>query len=101
MFCAAGIQWQEILRSLKASFGGTDLLAKVQDGSLRHTFDGMDADGSGALEVGEVLEVMRKLGGGGKALTRGSVANLVRLADDDGSGSIDYQEFEAIVLRLV
>jgi Ca2+-binding EF-hand superfamily protein len=73
----------------------------MKDGSLRETFDSMDTDGSGALEVDEVLEVMRKLGGSGKALTRGSVANLVRLADDNSNGSIDYKEFEAIVLRIV
>ena len=46
-----GVQWLEILRSLKASFGDTDLRAKISDGSLRQTFDKMDTDGSGALEV--------------------------------------------------
>ena len=52
------------------------------------------------MQADELHAVLLQLGGGGKALTRGAVANLVRLADDNGNGSIDFSEFEAIVRRI-
>ena len=98
---AFGLAWSEILKTLKASFGGdgaaTDLASKIESGELKSQFERLDQDGSGALSVDEVLVVMREMGG---ELTRGAVANLVRLADEDGSGTIDFDEFKAILLRV-
>ncbi len=96
-----GVQWLGILATIKASLGASseDLKSSIEDGSLRTTFNSLDTDGSGALEVDEVLSVMRTFGGD-ERLTRGAVANLVRLADENGNGSIDYEEFEGIARRL-
>ena len=30
----------------------------------------------------------------------GTLANMLRLADDDGSGSISYDEFEKIIMAI-
>lgn len=88
-------------RTSKNSFGGdgatTDLKTKIESGELKTQFHAMDQDGSGSLSVDELLVIMRGMGGD---LTRGAVANLVRLADEDKSGAIEYSEFEAILLKV-
>ena len=49
-----------------------------------------------------MMQAMTSKGAAGEgdssAVTRGAVANLIRLADSDDSGTIDYTEFERVAL---
>ncbi|KAK7250074.1 hypothetical protein SO694_00006263 [Aureococcus anophagefferens] len=57
--------------------------------ALREKFDAADADGSGALDVGEIAALA--------GLAPDAAAAVLGLADGDGSGHVEFPEF----LRLV
>ena len=57
--------------------------------ALRERFDAADADGSGALDVGEIAALA--------GLAPDAAAAVLGLADGDGSGKVEFPEF----LRLV
>ena len=42
-------------------------------------------------------EIAAVFKGMGKDVSVGTLANMLRLADDDGSGTLSYEEFEQIV----
>jgi Ca2+-binding EF-hand superfamily protein len=63
---------------------------------LKAKFAEIDADGSGALDAAELAALFEGLG---KPVSVGTLANLLRLSDADGSGTIDYDEFEKIVAQ--
>lgn len=84
---AFGAQWQTILSELGSNIGGSQELSETE---LRHEFDAMDTSGEGSLDADELHAVFTSLG---KDVKRGTIANLVRLADEDGSGTIEWDEF--------
>ena len=61
--------------------------------TLKREFEAMDTSGDGSLDVDELHAVFKNLG---KEVKRGTVANLVRLADEDGNGTLEWEEFEQI-----
>jgi len=46
--------------------------------------------GDGSLDTDELHEVFKRLG---KDVKKGTIANLIRLADEDGNGTIEWNEF--------
>ena len=95
---AFGVQWAEILRLLSNSFGDVDLADAIENGTLRRKFEDIDVNGDGSLNVDEMTALLKELGA--RNISPGNVVNLVRLADEDNSGTIEYEEFEAIVRRM-
>lgn len=61
--------------------------------AIRQEFDAMDSNGDGSLDVDEVTAVFAKMG---KDVTKATVVKLIRLADEDGNGTIEWNEFEKI-----
>jgi len=92
-----GIQWQEVLAQLDAAMteGGRD----IDEAELRVRFDEIDVSGDGSLDEEELVQVFSNIGFAG--IEPSIVPNLIRLADDDGNGTIEWPEFLKIfqVLR--
>lgn len=83
-----GQQWQTILKELGSAVSKDDLA------NLRAKFDELDTNQSGTLDAEELSAVFK---GVGKEISIGTLSNMMRLADDDGSGEISFEEFEKIV----
>ena len=60
----------------------------------RAQFAELDTDGSGELDEGELLAALTKLGA---TATEDEARRMIREADVNGNGTIDFEEFEAIV----
>ena len=58
-------------------------------------FSGFDNDGSGAINVDELGDLLTELGLSSLAKSRAEIEFLVREMDEDGSGEIDFNEFWA------
>ena len=61
---------------------------------LKRTFDIFDTDGSGKISSTELKEVMSKLG---EELNDFQISEMIREADKDGDGEIDFDEFVRMV----
>ena len=66
---------------------------------LKAKFDELDADGSGELDETECGAVLQALNPE-KTVSKGTLSNMVRLADVDGSGTISFDEFAAIIKAI-
>ena len=77
-----GIQWQEVLSELQASMTAVDDCSSYDEAVLRARFDEIDSSGDGSLDEEELLQVFEALG---SPVTPNLIANLIRLADDDGA----------------
>mmetsp|Transcript_43541 Transcript_43541/g.81797 ORF Transcript_43541/g.81797 Transcript_43541/m.81797 type:complete len:1313 (+) Transcript_43541:99-4037(+) len=82
-----GLQWHKILQELEQSFsfGEEDRKERVW-----REFQAIDLDANGSLDADELGALLEKLG---FKVNCGTVSNLIRLADEDGSGTIDWDEF--------
>ena len=59
--------------------------------SLRRLFEELDVDGNGTLDTSEVVALAAA---GGKKLTRRQLEEAMADMDKDGSGNVDFDEFE-------
>ncbi|KAI7878231.1 calmodulin-like protein 3 [Lichtheimia hyalospora FSU 10163] len=64
------------------------------DEEWKQTFQAYDKDGDGFLTVDELRQFLEQLEGN---LQPDDVESMVREADDDGDGKINYQEFAKMV----
>merc|ERR1712131_485212 len=69
-----------------------DLNDQVEN--LRRTFEIFDTDGSGKISSTELKQVMEKLG---EELDDFQISEMIREADKDGDGEIDFDEFVRMV----
>mmetsp|Transcript_34381 Transcript_34381/g.70223 ORF Transcript_34381/g.70223 Transcript_34381/m.70223 type:complete len:781 (-) Transcript_34381:122-2464(-) len=89
-----GVEWQEIFKQLTSAYDVDELTPK----ELRERFDEIDEDGSGELDENELRLLFKNMG---RPVSKRTIANLMRLSDLDGSGTIDWEEFKAIFDKLV
>ena len=66
-------------------------LAKPEKKSLRRLFNQLDVDRNGTLDEHELVSLAAA---GGKKLSRRQLAEAMAEMDADGSGSVEYEEFE-------
>lgn len=57
-------------------------------------FNALDTDGSGSISTQELYHTLRSLG---ESVTKDEADELVKAADKDGDGEIDYKEFTALM----
>ncbi|KUL87460.1 hypothetical protein ZTR_04532 [Talaromyces verruculosus] len=64
--------------------------ATDEEAELRAAFEVFDQDGSGTISADEMRRVMKSIG---EELTDAEIDEMIKEADTDGNGTIDYQEF--------
>ena len=74
-------------------------LQDESDESLRAIFDKFDTSGDGALDADELKVALRLALG--VELTRADCADLCTAADTNGTGTVDFDEFRAIVRQQI
>ena len=65
---------------------------------LRAAFNLCDTDGSGTISAKELLHAMNDILG--ENMTMAEIQAMIKEADSDGSGEIDFDEFKTIMARL-
>ena len=90
-----GIQWQEVLSELQATIPSSS--DELDERELHRRFDEIDTSGDGSLDEDELLAVFRAIG---SDISPQLIANLIRLVDDDGNGTIEWPEFYKIFTVL-
>ena len=61
-----------------------------REDEIRQAFKVFDKDGNGYISAAELRQVMTNLG---KKLTDAELDGMIRQADDDNDGQINYEEF--------
>jgi len=87
---AFGVEWQEIFNVLESQ-------VDFDAGYLREKFDAIDYDGPGELDEAEMRALFGPMG---RPVSKWVIANIMRLSDLDGNGTIDFDEFKAIFDRI-
>ena len=98
---AGTISWDK--KQTKKPNKGPCRLDRVQDGlppllGARAWFDKIDADGSGELDREELAALYKEARG--EKLSKKQLKTAMAEMDTDGSGSIDFAEFEGWLQRL-
>ena len=73
-----------------------DLCSQDQGNQLRSAFDTVDASGDGEICIDELRTLLQTLG---QEHTDAELRDQVRQLDEDGSGSIDFEEFCALMFQ--
>lgn len=63
---------------------------------IKEVFDQFDADGSGAIDSSEIRKVCEALG---VEVSQAEIDALIKEADDNGDGKIQFDEFKRAVLN--
>jgi len=70
-------------------------MSAPSEAEIKQCFDQFDADGSGAIDSGEIKKVCEALG---VDASQAEVDALIKEADTDGDGKIQYSEFKKAVM---
>jgi len=82
---SGSIDFEEFLKMMSTTVQAQDFAHET-----RAAFDVFDKDGSGTISADELRQVMRSLG---ENLTDREIDEMIREADKDDNGTIDYEEF--------
>uniref|UniRef100_A0A8W8I941 Sulfhydryl light chain n=3 Tax=Magallana gigas TaxID=29159 RepID=A0A8W8I941_MAGGI len=63
---------------------------------MRNAFKIFDKDGSGKIDAKELRHAMKSLG---ETMTDGEVDEMIKAADQDSDGKVDYSEFVKIMMK--
>merc|ERR1711865_819147 len=72
-----------------------DALTALEE-KLRLAFNEFDADGSGAVDTKEITKMMLSLG---LLVQPEVIAKMIKEADTDDSGQIEWDEFKAVMVK--
>ena len=87
--------WQEFAASHLADMASSlDGVLSGNDEKLRQLFDKIDLDSGGTIDSAELQKALETVG---KRLSDEAVAAMMRAADEDGNGEIDFAEFADVV----
>lgn len=84
------IDFDEFLQMMSRKYTEEDL-----ESDIREAFRIFDKDGNGIISAAELRHVMTNLG---EKLTDDEVDEMLREADIDGDGEINYQEFARMIV---
>lgn len=79
------IDFAEFVTLLARKMNNTD-----KDAEIREAFNVFDRDGSGKISCHELHHIMKSLG---EDLTHEEIQQMMKEADKNGDGEIDYEEF--------
>jgi len=82
---SGSIDFDEFLKMMSTTVKAQDFAHET-----RAAFDVFDKDGSGTISADELRQVMKSLG---ENLTDDEIDEMIREADKDRNGTIDYEEF--------
>jgi NAD(P) transhydrogenase len=88
-----GLEWQEIFNTLQSEC----TLGDLTDSYLKEKFDAIDEDGSGELDEDEMRALFESMG---RCVSKRIIANIMRLSDLDGNGTISFEEFQNIFSKI-
>jgi len=91
-----GMEWHAIFEDMLIS-SDADGSGDFDQDECRALFHTIDTDGSGELDAEELASFFEKMG---HSVQPGTLANLIRMCDDDDSGTITWLEFERILQEL-
>jgi len=74
------------------------LLSGHQQHEIREAFDKFDRDGSGFIDAQELHATMRMMG---STATKEQVKAMIASVDDDGNGTVEFEEFLVIMARRI
>ena len=64
--------------------------------SYKEIFTIFDADGGGSIQNEEIMDVMKTLG---QNPTADEITNMINEIDEDGDGSVDFDEFLLLMVK--
>lgn len=74
----------------------------INDSRLKQAFDYFDKDGSGAISLEELKNVLGDTGlSANDELDQGVWEDIMAEADENGDGEIDFMEFKNMMRRMV
>ena len=85
------VDFNEFLRMMarsKSKMNDSDAQSKSEENEMRQAFRVFDIDGNGLIDAQELKMTMRNLG---ENLTDDDVRAMIRAADRNGDGQIDYE----------
>jgi NAD(P) transhydrogenase len=91
-----GLEWHAVFEDMLLA-GDGDGSGFLDEEESKAMFNKIDTDGSGELDAEELGAFFDNLG---HSVQPGTLANLIRMCDDDDSGTIGWTEFERILHEL-
>jgi Ca2+-binding EF-hand superfamily protein len=87
------VSFEEYCMAQARATGKVNLVDK--DDEVEQLFRLFDSDGSGEIQAHELGNVVTKLGMG---MDEAACEDIIKMADVDGGGSIDYEEFKKVMI---
>lgn len=89
---SGGIEFGEFLQLMTKRYQRRDTSEE-----LRRMFVVFDIDKSGTISQEEIKEVLTKMG---ESITTKEVEDMIAIADNDGDGEVNYEEFLTLMERI-
>jgi hypothetical protein len=91
-------KWDAVLERVASSltdYTGSTTLRSMTIEQVDHLFDLFDSDGSGKIDAVELKSALEKIG---NRITRADVLAMMTVADENGDGEVDREEFHNLII---